>query len=89
MSDQIPAGARGSACGSLVSSVLSPTTMLATIPGNLMASAGALSLIVTTPTAASPSAAAANTARSVRSAAWSRATSRPATERRKSAPIRV
>lgn len=39
----------------LVSSVLSPTTMLGTIPANLMASAGALSLIVTTQTAASPS----------------------------------
>jgi uncharacterized protein (TIGR03437 family) len=40
----------------LSTTVLSATTMLVTIPATLMASAGNLSIIVTTPTAASPSA---------------------------------
>ncbi|MEO8595087.1 MAG: IPT/TIG domain-containing protein [Candidatus Solibacter sp.] len=40
----------------LATSVLSPTTMLATIPANLMATAGNLSVVVSTPTAASSSA---------------------------------
>ena len=42
----------------LTTTVLSPTTMLATIPNTLMTAAGNLSIVVSTPTAASPSAAA-------------------------------
>jgi uncharacterized protein (TIGR03437 family) len=41
---------------SLTTTVLSSTTMLVTIPANLMTTAGTLAIVVTTPTAASPSA---------------------------------
>ena len=41
---------------SLTTAVLSPTSMLATVPAAMLTSAGNLSVLVTTPTAASPSA---------------------------------
>jgi len=52
-----PASVASIASTILTTTYLSPTTLLAAIPANLMASAGNLSIIVTTPTAASPSAA--------------------------------
>ncbi len=48
----------GATTTALVTTVLSPTAMLVTIPATLLTTLGNLSIIVTTPTAAAPSAAA-------------------------------
>jgi hypothetical protein len=51
-----PTSAAAIGTTALSTTVLSATTMLVTVPANLMTSAGNLSIVVSTPTAASPSA---------------------------------